>query len=384
MKKILFICLFIFPLLSSCGGGDSTTTTISKERGSLISATHITSVKSRLLPYDVDAYKLIYYTIGTTGNIIKASGLLSIPKKGSTQKSPMLSYQHGTIFLDTLAPSNNRASILGINTLAATGYIVSAPDYIGYGESASTIHPYLHAKSLATSSIDMLRASLRFVKTNSIKINKQLFLTGYSEGGYATLAMQKAIQEHYASEFTVTASAAGAGPFDLTTSAKILANKTYNNSPAYMSFLLKAYDSIYQLDQISDMYQAPYQSIINLYFDGKHSTSEINNSLSHDNATLFKPDFLHAIQGSGKHIFNDKLLLNNIYDWRPTAPTRFFHSESDEIVPYSNAVKALDTMEKNGASDVSLGTCGFNTHTACVLPYVLDAASFFSNYSEDL
>jgi len=387
MNKLIVLilnisCLFFTLFLSACGGGSSSAFTPAGERGGLISSSFISSKQA--LPYKVNAYKIIYSTIDTKGSPIKASGLLAIPKKNSGEKSPLLSYQHGTIFLNSQAPSISATSISGISILSGAGFIVSAPDYIGYGESAAMLHPYIHAETLANSAIDMIRASKAFLKQKNIPLNPQLFLTGYSEGGYATLALQKKLQEAHSGEFIVTASAAAAGPFDLTETAKIIANKTTNNKPAFMSFVLKAYDNIYDLNIISEMYQPPYVNIINTYFDGKHSGSKITTDLSHTTSELFNAPFLTALQGDEQHIIKDKLALNNIYDWKPTAPTRLFHGIHDEVVPYHNTEKVLDTMRKNGATNVSLGDCSLTSHVACVAPFIIDTVSFFSGYAHDL
>ncbi len=386
MNKLVFILstLFLSLLLNACGGGSSLSSTPTGERGGIISSTLVSSKKQILSLYKVDAYKIIYSTVDVNGSPIKASGLLAVPQKSGGKKSPFLSYQHGTIFLDSQAPSISATSISGISTLSGMGFVVSAPDYIGYGESSSQMHPYIHAETLASSSIDMLRASKEFLKQKGVALNSQLFLTGYSEGGYATLALQKMLQESHTDEFTVTASAAAAGPFDLSETAKIIANKTTNPKPAFMSFVLKAYDDIYQLNKVSEMFQTPYVNIINTYFDGTHSGSSITSSLNHTTAELFNAPFLTALQGTGQHIIKDKLALNNIYDWTPTAPTRFYHSLDDEVVPYSNSQKAFDTMTVNGATDVTLKTCPSDTHVSCVVPYVIDTVSFFSRFAQDL
>ena len=393
IKSYLFTSFFILIFISACGGSDNTnnnngggSSTPQLQRGQLISSSFITSKRVLLFPYKVNAYKIVYATIDTNNQPIQVSGLLTIPEKEVSEKSPLLSYQHGTNFLDKDVPSKSASSINAIMTLAATGYVISSPDYIGYGESVNKMHPYLHANSLANASIDLLRASKKFLSDNNIRINSQLFLAGYSEGGYATLALQKALEENYANEFSVTASAAGAGPFDLTETAKSLANKLTNNNPSYMSFLLKAYDTIYGLNKISEMYQPRYVNIVNGFYDNKHSGSAIDENLNHTTSDLFKPLFLSALQGNGQHIINEKLAQNNIYDWAPQAPTRLYHSPNDEIVPYSNATKTFDTMQLRGASNVSLRNCnvGNGSHVTCAFPYVLNALSFFSGFEDDL
>ncbi|MGK0273459.1 MAG: hypothetical protein ACI88H_004140, partial [Cocleimonas sp.] len=187
----------------------------------------------------------------------------------------------------------------------------------------------------------MLRASKAFLANNNIAINSQLFLAGYSEGGYATLALQKEIQDNLSTEFVTTASAAGAGPYDLSESAKFLANIVSNDNPSYMNFVVKAYDSVYKLNKIDEMYQVPYRTIINTSFDGSRSSSEINSLLTSTTADLFNSGFLSLLQGPESHPLKDALALNDIYDWNPSNTRRLYHGVLDEIVPYSNSVKAL-------------------------------------------
>jgi len=383
------INIFTLLLLVACGGGEnkfvSGGETPDDYRGTLVNSKLVATKNATfLIPYSVKAYRIVYYTIGINSNKLKASGLLAVPQKATGEKSPLLSYQHGTIFLNEQAPSISSSSIDGIMSFAGRGYIISAPDYIGYGESAGEMHPYVHANSLASASIDMLRASKQLLQSKNVRINNQLFLAGYSEGGYATLALQKALQESNDNEFVVTASAAGAGSYDLSETAKTFANKAVNNRPAYMSFLLKAYDTIYALNKISDIYQAQYVNTINSVFDGTHSSKNITDSLTTVTKDLFNPSFLEAFRGTGDHILKEKLALNNIYDWKPIAPTRLYHSPNDEIVPYSNSQKALTTMKANGATNITLGDCPLNTHTKCAAPYLFDTINFFSKYVNDL
>jgi hypothetical protein len=138
----------------------------------------IIKTESASISYDVKAYRIEYATPNTHNKMIKASGLLAIPQKALGEKSPLLSYQHGTTFLDKNAPSNSASTISGISKLASTGYIVSAPDYIGYGTSASTIHPYIHASSLASASVDMLRAAKTFLSHAKYIIHQKFTIKG--------------------------------------------------------------------------------------------------------------------------------------------------------------------------------------------------------------
>jgi predicted esterase len=60
-----------------------------------------------------------------------------------------------------------------------------------------------------------MRAARAFCANNNIALSGQVFLSGYSQGGNATMGTAKLIQEEYANEFNVTAACAGGGSFDL-------------------------------------------------------------------------------------------------------------------------------------------------------------------------
>ena len=68
--------------------------------------------------------------------------------------------------------------------------MVIIPDYIGLGKG-DKFHLYQNSESEATASIDMLLAIQELNIEFGIKINKQLFLTGYSQGGHACMATHK-------------------------------------------------------------------------------------------------------------------------------------------------------------------------------------------------
>lgn len=150
-----------------------------------------------LARYPIRAYRLTYRTHAPDGQEITASGAALVPVGAG--ELPVLSYQHGTIMpaSETQAPSyyatgSDVWSVVSV--LASTGYVVSAPDYIGYGASKALPHPYEHAASLASASADMLRATREFCQQQSVAVNQKNFLLGYSEGGYATMALHKLLE----------------------------------------------------------------------------------------------------------------------------------------------------------------------------------------------
>ena len=109
--------------------------------------------------YSVTAYRLEYLTTDADGKEVRASGLVSVPQKPAGATSPVRGYQHGTLFRDAEAPSNNAVASEVAVVLASLGYIVLAPDYVGFGASKGTPHPYLLAAPSAAATVDFLTAT---------------------------------------------------------------------------------------------------------------------------------------------------------------------------------------------------------------------------------
>lgn len=335
----------------------------------------------------VSCYKLSYGTPNVSGKLITASGLVCLPSP-KTGGNPVLSYQHGTIFQDRDAPTSFATSgeaAVGI-ILAGLGYITVLPDYVGYGDSTNELHPYVHAATLASATINMNRAARKFLADPSINrtTNGQFFLTGYSEGGYATLAAQKLMEQSLASEFPITASEPGAGPYDLSgTTLSVLSSPTLLQ-PAFAGFLVKAYDTIYNTpSQLSHYFNATYASVVDTHFDGSFSRSQITQDLGGSGVptnTLFNPAFVTSYLGAGETTLKNHIKENDIYDWAPKVPTRLFHSPNDDTVPFANTTTAETRMKANSSATVTVvDTCPvvLEAHTGCAKPFALDMIAFF-------
>ena len=332
--------------------------------------------------YNVTFYKIVYATVDTNGNIVNASGLVSYPAKTSANRaSPLLSYQHGTIISDDEAPSNMAARPeLGIiSTLfSSQGYVVAAPDCLGYGESTQLLHPYIIADVSASATIDLLRAVRIHAAQISHALDGQLFITGYSEGGYVTLASQREMETNLSAEFTITKSIPAAGPYNLSWTADFLINLVFLPSAELLSFVMKAYDTVYDYNRISEIYQAPYGSEVNgRYFYGDVASINLTNTT----ADLLTPIFLYGPDGqpggddlgyreTGEMVLKSDFVANNLHTgWTATTPTILFHGADDLIVPYQNSVDAAAGLGIN----VNLTACTvmpIADHATCVAPYV--------------
>ena len=104
-------------------------------------------------------------------------------------------------------------------------------DYVGFGAAKGLEHPYLTAAPSAAVVLDLLHAGQTWRQQQAVADNGQLFLAGYSEGGYVTLATQRAIETTGdALRQQLQASVPGAGPYDVqaTLDAQVEAVRAYN------------------------------------------------------------------------------------------------------------------------------------------------------------
>lgn len=328
------------------------------------------TIPTFLLPirYGVTVYKVLYNTVSFDSSATFASGALVLPD-GPLCKLPIVSYQHGTILKKEDAPSRNTGEIIIGITLAADGYAVSMTDYIGLGDSPVSLHPYVHSQSEATASIDMLRASKEIITDSlGLLLNDQLFLAGYSQGGHATMAMQKIIEEQLTNEFTITQSDPMSGPYDLSnTQANVITNDSVFSQPAFLPFVMFAYDEVYNLfANPSDVFISPYDTLLPPLFDGLHTTGEVNAVMPIIPNDVLQPVVLDSFRNDPNHYFRLALQQNDLIDWVPQAPTKMYYCEADDQVYYQNAIVALNSFISNGALQVSAQSAGLTLdHGEC-------------------
>jgi alpha/beta superfamily hydrolase len=167
---------------------------------------------------DILVYDIQYETVGGANEATTASAALLVPTglgANCTGARPILLYAHGTTTDRTFNMANlQNPETLSLAALFATkGYIVVAPNYAGYDTSALSYHPYLLADQQSKDMIDALaaaRTALPFASATATKDSGQLFITGYSQGGYVAMATHRAMQ---AAGMTVTAAAPMSGPY---------------------------------------------------------------------------------------------------------------------------------------------------------------------------
>lgn len=340
-------------------------------------ATAINPLIGQLLQQGIKVRKLVYKTKNWDGTDIQASGLLIIPN--TPNPVPMISQQHGTIIDDASAPSNygtTSEAYQFASIFSSLGYIIACPDYIGYGASKNVPHNYEHRATLASASVDMLRAAREYIATDaSINWDKRLYLAGYSEGGFATMSLFKKIQDEVPTEFNLRAVSCGAGAYDKTSFMKsLLTTSSSGEVNANRSFLwvLLTYDSVYRLNRpLSSYFKEPYLTQI--------TAQRLNALITVSFDQVLTDSFKQGILNGTDTGFLNAVADNNNFDWKPNTPLLLTHGTADTQVYFLNTQNAYDAMQKRGAGT----TVGINKkegfgHASGILPWLQDTFSFFT------
>jgi pimeloyl-ACP methyl ester carboxylesterase len=302
---------------------------------------------------DVRVFKIIYKTT-VGGKEINASGLVCVPLNEGDY--PVLSFQNGTNTLNTMAPSIsplNNAYML-VEVIASMGFVVIIPDYPGFGESVSVPHPYLVADPTVTSITDMFHAAEEFDKSvlPDISIKNEYYLIGYSQGGWATLALHKALELDFTSDFNLAGSVCGAGPYDINLLFQGMVNVSTYSMPVYIGYIFNAYSSYGQItNPVTDIFNEPYASRISTLYKGTLSFDQINSQLSTSISALMNPSFISGYNTSDRYSTVRKAFKDNsIAPWHTYKHILFVHGDSDTQVNPVTTETMYSAMISEGTS----------------------------------
>jgi len=285
--------------------------------------------------HGVTVYKISYNTTFNGENKI-ASGLVCVPT--TLGEFPVLSYQNGTNTQHNKAPSVNPTNelFLMLEFVTSTGFIVTIPDYLGFGTSDNMFHPYLDRVSTVQTVIDMQYAARELVENyTEIDMSKDLYIAGYSQGGWATLQVQKEIETNTSTAFNLKASSCGAGPYDLNYINNYVLGLDEYPMPYFLGYIFNSYYNLELITTaIEDVFMDPYDSRILSLYDGTKSGDEINNELTTKIPMLFTEDYITNYSTDSKYS-SIKLALedNSIDAWATTTPTMLLHGTEDTFVP---------------------------------------------------
>ena len=388
MHRFIFSFIFsiVFYLIGQSQQLVSATKIGSATKAQLISATNIP-----LISYGVVYYKVLYTSVDAKGQKDTLSGLLAVPDN-KTKRYPQLLYLHGTSDCKTCVPSHygtNGGSEGQLGLIAAgLGFVSLLPDYVGMGEGRG-FQTYVHAGTIVSSTMDMISAVSTWCSDNQVAINEQLFITGYSQGGYASMAVHKYLEEN-PSIHEVTAASHMSGPYNLSHVMKglILSEESYNY-PAYIPNTILGYQEVYGnlYNDLSEVFKDDFIADIQSYYNGSISLTTLNIKLLLRLNTDFgktvakymlKDAYLQEIESNPNHPSNLALRENDLFRWAPKAPTQLLYCKADDQVPYENSVTTRDTMLALGAAHLKATDVNSNfDHGQCFNPALTNTILFF-------
>ncbi len=319
----------------------------------------------------VSTYRVRYLTTNHDGAQIPASGLVSVPWRDDV--SSTVAYFHGTIAERAAAPSApglGEGMFVAIATSGA-GHVMVAPDYLGLGSDRGW-HPYLHKEATVAASLDLMIAARELLAALGRPWPERLYLTGFSQGGHAVLAVQHALQ---ASSVLPRPQAAApiAGPFQLRDISfpQALTGESESHS-FYLGYLAAAYARIYRYP-IESLLRAPYAKTLPPLYDGEHGLAAIGAALPDVPRDMFERGFLDTFDAGGSHWFLEALAANSVAPFAPAAPVRIYYGDADLDVLPDEALRAAREMSALGgdATAISVGNVGHSESALMALPRAL-------------
>ena len=295
----------------------------------------------------VRVYELHYRTVGVIGERATASGALLVPYDCTAPgvvNGALVAHAKGTDVRKTrtLANADDDETRLLMMIYAAQGFTVVATDYLGFAKSSYTYHPYLHADSQATSIIDAIRAARVAAPEVGVTLANKVMLTGYSQGGHASMAAHRAIERDHAAEINVVGGAHLAGPYNLSGSLQSgVAIAGYQFFVPYLvTALQKVYGNLYA--KVSDAFKAPYSEWVEtllpsptltyttLVTSGKVPSTQLAPADARD--ALFQASFLAQTSNVNSALVQ-AAKKNDLLGWKPVAPVMLCGGKDDPTVP---------------------------------------------------
>jgi hypothetical protein len=313
----------------------------------------------------VNLYRVTYTSVvPERGNRpVTTTGLVAVPDTADTAL-PMVSYQHGTVYGKQQVPSfpeQSDETQLMIAQFAGQGYIVIGADYFGMGDTKEP-EGYMVKQSHQQATYDMLVASqsvLQQLKRSSTK----LFLSGWSQGGFVTMAMLEKLE---GMGYKVQAAATASAPVDvfLALNGALLFPRKIDAPWMTTTVILTAfaYENYYGVPGLArslindDVYEVSRK----LYTREPVNAADVPTDLK----KLVRPAYFDAqffAESAYGRLLADK---GNAYRWVVKTPVRNYYGDVDEAITVGVGQMAMHYQQAmgNGNPKVEAISTGPTTH----------------------
>ncbi|GAB0113561.1 alpha/beta hydrolase family protein [Acidisoma sp. C75] len=305
--------------------------------------------------HGVKLYQVIYPSVvPEQGNRpIAASGLLAVPDTAGA-RFPLVSYQHGTVYGKQQVPSDPDQSpetALMIAQFAGQGYIVIGADYFGMGLSAEP-EGYLVKAAHQQACFDMLQASRPVLQALGLSAGK-LFLAGWSQGGFVTMAFLEKLQR---SGVPVSGTVTASCPMDGLATLGGFLNFPRGNDASWVPvlFILTAFsfENYYGLPGLARamFLENRYDIARAVYERQSYDMAQVPTRL-HDllRPAYFDPEFFMA--SAYGRLVTETL---QVYRWIIQTPVRNYYGESDEVITPGVGRMAMTYQQAIGSGNTAV------------------------------
>jgi hypothetical protein len=315
---------------------------------------------------DVTVVQINYQTSGVQrGEMTNASAAVLVPSGVDCPGPfPLIAYGRGTtpFKTHTMANPEDPETIRLMAFFAAQGYVVVATDYLSYALSSYPYHPYMHADTEASSIIDSIRATRNAASSMGLTLNGKVMLSGYSQGGHASMATQRAIEQSDAGEIILVAAAHIAGPYSISGALIDGVKNPILGVQALVPFQITSWQRIYGnvYDKVADVFNSPYDRYIETLFPTLLDQAALYNLLpggtpAQARDAMLKSSYLNDLTNNTSNGAILAAKKQDLLSWNPKAPTILCGGLHDPTVKFSiNAQATYDAFRSRGGSNVSL------------------------------
>ncbi|WP_429092745.1 alpha/beta hydrolase [Aeromonas veronii] len=331
----------------------------------------------------VRLYRITYHSVIPEMNNkpTVASGLLAVPDTGG-RSFPTVSYQHGTVYGHNEVPSfadKSPETQLMIAQFAGQGYVLIGADYFGLGTSTEP-ESYMVKGSHQQATFDLLMAS-RAVLTHMQIASDKLFLAGWSQGGFVTMAFLEKLES---AGLKVNAAATASAPLD--TYALIQGFLVYPRKfdaawlNSIMILLAFAYEHYYGIPGLARSFLTDeyYEAAKKVYDRQPFNPSDITTDLH----KLIRSDYFDP-QYFANSVFGKILSATHAYRWTIQSPVRNYYGEIDEAITPGVGRMAMTYAQSMGTGNQNVDaiSTGPTTHRGTFATAVPQWKAWFDQIS---
>jgi pimeloyl-ACP methyl ester carboxylesterase len=291
-----------------------------------------------------------------------ASGLIAVPETDG-KSFPTISYQHGTVYGRREVPSfpeESPETQLMIAQFAGQGYLMIGADYFGLGVSTEP-EGYMVKGSHQQACYDMLMASRAVLADMKLGSDK-LFLAGWSQGGFVTMAFLEKLE---AAGVKVDGASTASAPLDVYALMEGFLIYPRKFDAAWLNSIMIlsafAYENYYGVPGLArSLLTDAYYDISKKAYDREPiNPADITTDLH----KLIRPEYFNP-QYFANSAFGKLVIAAQSYRWVIKSPVRNYYGESDEAITVGVGRMAMTYAQSMGSGNrnVEAISTGPTTH----------------------